>query len=144
MTSDSRMSDDEPDLGALLARVLPHLAALEEPILREVGLSMWEYAIVTELASNPVVSQAELSRRTRRDRTRLGGHLDDLASRGIITRERSSDQRQNAVRLTRKGRTLYEKAKKSIRTVEEEFLHSTLSSRDAAHLRHLLKRLAAH
>ena len=142
MTSDSRMSADQPDLGALMARVLPHLAALEEPILREAGLSMWEYAIVTELASNPVVSQAELSRRTRRDPTRLGRHLDDLDSRGTITRERSSDQRQNAVRLTRKGRTLYEKVKKSIRTVEDEFLHSTLSSRDATRLRHLLKRLA--
>ena len=144
MTNDGNMSDDEPDLGALMARVLPHLAALEEPILREAGLSMWEYAIVTELASNPVVSQAELSRRTHRDRTRLGRHLDDLASRGIITRERSSDQRQRAVRLTRKGHTLYEKVKKSVRAVEDEFLHLTLSSRDAAHLRHLLRRLAAH
>jgi len=144
MTSDGNMSDDEPDLGALMARVLPHLAALEEPILHDAGLSMWEYAIVTELASNTVVSQAELSRRTRRDRTRLGRHLDDLASRGIITRERSSDQRQRAVGLTRKGRTLYEKVKKSVRTVEDEFLHLTLSSRDAARLRHLLRRLAAH
>lgn len=144
MTSDGNMSDDEPDLGALMARVLPHLAALEEPILREAGLSMWEYAIVTELASKPVVSQAELSRRTRRDRTRLGRHLDELASRGIITRERSSDQRQLAVRLTRKGRILYEKVKMSIRTVEDEFLHLTLSSRDAARLRQLLRRLAAH
>jgi DNA-binding MarR family transcriptional regulator len=144
MAGDGNMSDDEPDLGALMARVLPHLAALEEPILREAGLSMWEYAIVTELASNPVVSQAELSRRTRRDRTRLGRHLDDLASREIITRERSSDQRQRAVRLTSKGRTLYEKVKKSIRTVEDEFLHSTLSSKDAAQLRHLLRRLSAH
>lgn len=144
MSSDGNMSDDEPDLGALIARVLPHLAALEEPILSEAGLSMWEYAIVTELASNPVVSQAELSRRTGRDRTRLGQHLDDLASRGIITRERSSDRRQRAVRLTRKGRTQYEKVKDSIRTVEDEFLHSALSSRDAARLRHLLRRLAEH
>jgi DNA-binding MarR family transcriptional regulator len=140
----SNMSDDEPDLGALMARVLPHLAALEEPILREAGLSMWEYAIVTELASNPVVSQAELSRRTRRDRTRLGQHLDDLASRGIITREPSSDRRQRAVRLTRMGRNQYEEVKKKIRTVEDEFLHSALSSRDAARLRHLLRRLAEH
>lgn len=141
MTSDDNVSED---LGALMARVLPRLAALEEPILREAGLSMWEYAIVTELASNPVVSQAELSRRTRRDRTRLGGHLDDLASRGIITREPSSDQRQRAVRLTREGQTLYEKVHESIRTAEDEFLHAALSSSDATRLRRLLWRLAAH
>lgn len=144
MASDGNMSDDEPDLGALMARVLPHLAALEEPILREAGLSMWEYAIVTELASEPVVSQAELSRRTRRDPTRLGRHLDDLASRGIITRERSSDQRQRTVRLTREGHRLYVKVKKSVRTVEDEFLHARFSSTDAARLRQLLRRLAAH
>lgn len=144
MSSDGNEPVDEPDLGALMARVLPHLAALEEPILREAGLSMWEYAIVTELASNPGASQAELSRRTGRDPTRLGRHLEDLDSRGIVTRERASDQRQNAVRLTRKGRTLYEKVKRSIRTVEDEFLHSTLSTRDAARLRNLLKQLAAH
>lgn len=143
MTSDDNTSIDEPDLGALMARVLPHLAALEEPILRDAGLSMWEYAIVTELATKPVVSQAELSRRTRRDRTRLGGHLDDLASRGLIARERSSDQRQRAVRLTREGRALYEKVKMSIRAVEDEFLHSVLSSEEAARLRHLLARLVA-
>lgn len=136
------MSADEPDLGALIARVLPRLAALEKPILQEAGISMWEYAIITELASNPVVSQAELSRRTSRDPTRLGRHIDDLESRGIITRERSNDQRQNAVRLTQKGRTLCEAVKKSIRTVEDEFLHLTLSSRDATRLRHLLRRLA--
>lgn len=74
--------DEAADLGALTARVLPALAALEEPILRKAGISMWEYAIASELARNDGVSQAELSRRTRRDPTRLGRHLDDLSARG--------------------------------------------------------------
>lgn len=134
---------DEPDLGALLARVFPRLTAMEEPILREAGLSMWEYAIITELATSEVASQVELSRRTRRDRTRLGRHLDDLASRGFVTRTRASDQRQLSVHLTRAGRSLYTKAKQSIRAVEDEFLRSALGARDAAHLRRLLTQLAA-
>ncbi|MGC4191112.1 MAG: winged helix DNA-binding protein [Thermomicrobiales bacterium] len=133
---------NEPDLGALIARVLPHLMALEEPILREVGLSMWEYAIVTELASQAVVSQIELSRRTRRDPTRLGKHLDDLAARGLVVRERSDDHRQRTVRLTPAGELLYEGVKKRIRVVEDEFLRSALSATDAVSLRHALVRLA--
>lgn len=134
---------DEPDLGALMARVLPQLAALEEPILREAGLSMWEYAIVTELASAEVVSQVELSRRTRRDPTRLGRHLDELSGRGLVARARASDQRQRTVRLTGSGRVLYMKVKKRVRVAEDEFLHSALSAAEATRLRHLLARLAA-
>lgn len=140
--ADERPIEDEPDLGALLARVFPRLAALEEPILREAGLSMWEYAIISALASNEVVSQVELSRLTRRDPTRLGRHLDDLASRGLVVRERASDQRQLSVRLTSSGRSVYAEVKRSVRVVEDELLHSAFSGRDAARLRQLLARLA--
>ncbi|WP_454295301.1 MarR family winged helix-turn-helix transcriptional regulator [Salana multivorans] len=140
--ADERPIEDEPDLGALLARVFPRLAALEEPILREAGLLMWEYAIISALASNEVVSQVELSRLTRRDPTRLGRHLDDLASRGLVVRERASDQRQLSVRLTSSGRSVYAEVKRSVRVVEDELLHSAFSGRDAARLRQLLARLA--
>lgn len=141
--SDEGRPEDEPDLGALLARVFPRLAALEEPILRDAGLSMWEYAIVTELATSEVVSQVELSRRTRRDPTRLGRHLDDLESRGLVTRARASDGRQRTVHLTRSGQLVHEKVRRAIRAVEDELLHSRLSTRDAARLRRLLAQLAA-
>lgn len=135
---------DEPDLAALIFRVLPQLAALEEPILRDAGLSMWEYAIVTELAATDVVSQVELSTRTRRDPTRLGKHLDDLTARGLVARARAAtDKRQRTVQLTESGRALYTTAKQRVRAAEDEFLHSTLAAREATTFRHLLTRLAA-
>ncbi|MFD4407183.1 MarR family winged helix-turn-helix transcriptional regulator [Nocardia sp. NPDC058499] len=134
---------NEPDLAALIFRVLPELAALEEPILREAGLSMWEYAILTELAAAEVVSQVQLSRRARRDPTRLGKHLDDLAGRGLIVRARASDQRQRTVRLTDSGRRLFAKVKKRVRVAEDEFLDSILATGEAVSFRHLLTRLAA-
>lgn len=133
----------EPDLAALMARVFPRLAALEEPVLSEAGLSMWEYTIMTELATSEVVSQAELSRRTRRDPTRLGRHLDDLESRDLVARARASDQRQLSVRLTAAGRSLYASVKKAVRTVEDGLLHPALGESDAVRLRQLLARLAA-
>lgn len=142
MTGASGPLPDEPDLGALMARVLPRLITLEEPILGDAGLSMWEYAIVAEVASSAAMSQRELSRRTRRDPTRLGRHLDDLVSRGIISRERSRDQRQRTVSLTPSGRALFTEVRTKIRAMEDEFLHTTLSVNDATNLRRLLTRLA--
>ncbi|GAB3311525.1 MarR family transcriptional regulator [Epidermidibacterium keratini] len=134
---------DEPDLGALLARLLPRLAALEAPILQAEGLSMWEYAIVTELASGDAVSQVELSARTRRDPTRLGRHLDDLAARSIVVRERSADGRQRTVRLTKQGRAAYSRVKQAIRQIEDDLLTASLSAADARRLRQILARLVA-
>lgn len=133
----------EPDLAALMSRVFPQLAALEEPILQTAGLSMWEYAIISELATRTAMSQVELSRRTRRDPTRLGHHLDALCSRDVVIRERSTDQRQHTVRLTPNGRAEHDRVKRAIRAVEDEFLHAVLSTADAVKLRSLLSRLSA-
>lgn len=132
----------EPDLAALMARVLPRLAAMEEPLLRDAGLSMWEYAILTEVASSAAMSQVELSRRTRRDPTRLGRHLDALVSRGLVSRERSRDQRQRTVGITSRGRTLLDAVRGKIREAEDELLHAVLTTSDAAILRDMLIRLA--
>jgi len=131
----------EPDLGALLARLLPRLAAAEEPILAGAGLSMWEYAIMTELASGAVVSQADLSRRTGRDPTRLGRHLDDLRERGLVAREQASDRRRRSVRLTAEGERLYREVKAQVRAAEDDLLHDRLTADEAARLRQLLARL---
>ncbi|QCQ91184.1 MarR family winged helix-turn-helix transcriptional regulator [Rhodococcus sp. SGAir0479] len=132
----------EPDLAALMARVLPRLAAMEEPLLRDAGLSMWEYAILTEVSSSAAMSQVELSRRTRRDPTRLGRHLDALVSRGLVSRERSRDQRQRTVGITSGGRTLLDAVRGKIREAEDELLHAVLTTSDAAILRDMLIRLA--
>ena len=103
MVNDDSASGAEPDLGALLGRLIPHLITLEEPILRAAGLSMWEYAIVSEIAATPAVSQRELSERTGRDPTRLGKHLDELQRRGIVSRDRSGSRTSGPSRSRRRG-----------------------------------------
>ena len=143
MTGSRNAPGDEPDLAALIFRVLPRLGALEEPVLRDAGLSMWEYAILTEVASGAAVSQKERSRRTRRDPTRLGRHLDELVSRGLVGRERSQDQRQRTVEITDTGQSLLDTVRGRIRTVEDELLHTALPESDATRLRDLLAKLAA-
>ncbi|WP_084727846.1 MarR family winged helix-turn-helix transcriptional regulator [Rhodococcoides yunnanense] len=142
MTGSENPLRDEADLTALMFRVLPRLAALEEPLLRDAGLSMWEYAILTEVASSSAMSQVELSRRTRRDPTRLGRHLDALVSQGLVSRERSRDQRQRTVGITSSGQVLLDTVRGRIREVEDELLHAALTESDAAILRDMLARLA--
>lgn len=132
----------DPDLGALIARLIPKLMALEEPILAEAGLSMWEYAIVGELAAGTALSQVELSRRTRRDTTRLGRHLDDLVARGVVERQRSTDQRRHTVQLTHDGHAAHQRVKQRIRAAEDELLRTVFSAAKAAEIRRLLTLLA--
>lgn len=143
MTGSENPAHEKADLAALMFRVLPRLGALEEPLLRDAGLSMWEYAILTEVASSAAMSQVELSRRTRRDPTRLGRHLDALVSQGLVSRERSRDQRQRTVGITSSGQTLLDAVRGKIREAEDELLHAALTESDATILREMLARLAA-
>lgn len=94
-------------------------------------------------ARNDGVSQVELSRRTRRDPTRLGRHLDDLSARGLVARSRGRDQRQLAVTLTPAGRELLDAVRNEIRGREDEFLAAVLSPLEAVELRRLLAILAS-
>ncbi|WP_238420226.1 MarR family winged helix-turn-helix transcriptional regulator [Gordonia sp. 'Campus'] len=133
----------EPDLGALVGRLVPRLIALEEPILRTAGLSMWEYAIVSEVAATAALSQRELSQRTGRDPTRLGRHLDELQERDIVSRERSGNHRQWSVSVTEHGRELHARVRSEIRSVEDELLRGAMSDSQAATFRQLLRQLVA-
>lgn len=133
----------EPDLGALVGRLVPRLVALEEPILRAAGLSMWEYAIVSEVAATTALSQRELSQRTGRDPTRLGRHLDELQGRDIVSRERSGNHRQWSVSVTEHGRELHARVRSEIRSVEDELLRGAMSDSQAATFRRLLRQLVA-
>lgn len=142
MTGSEGPLRDEADLAALMFRILPRLATLEEPLLQDAGLSMWEYAIMTEVASSTAMSQVELSRRTRRDPTRLGRHLDELVSRGLVSRERSRDQRQRTVGITSDGQILLDAVRARIRAAEDELLHAALVESESTVFRQLLARLA--
>lgn len=134
---------DEPDLAELIVRLLPRLGAAEEPILQSSGITMWEYAILTELARDTAISQTDLSRRTGRDTTRLGKHLNDLVARELVERERSNDGRQRTVHITDSGRAVHAGAKASIRSAEDAVLHESLSPAEASDLRLLLAKVGS-
>lgn len=135
-------SSSRADLAALFSAILPRLAELEAPILSSAGLSMWEYAILTELVEGTALAQIELSRRVRRDPTRLGRHLDELEARGLVTRGLAADKRQRLVRPSETGQGVQHRARLAIRTAEDDLLSQALTSRQARALRDHLDKLA--
>jgi len=128
----------EDDLGAIFSRLLAVIAEREAPILAGHGLTMWEYVILVPLVGRPGMSQKELARRSRRDPTRLIGHLDVLEDRALITREvDETDRRRRAVRLTDRGDEVIRATRREIRAMESELLEG-LSAGDQAVLRRSL------
>ena len=77
--------DDRLDLAHALSLVLRAALAAEEPVLRDHGLQMWDYAVLGALEHGPAPTQSELATAVRRDKTRLLPILDRLESGASCT-----------------------------------------------------------
>jgi len=132
---------DRRELGDLFTRLSRAMIAVEQPILDSQGLSMWGYAVLTELARGPAATQLDLARETGADKTRLIGHLDRLEADGLVRREPDpADRRAHRVVLTREGRRRFDAAAAEIRAAEEELLAALPATQRRA-LEHGLPRL---
>ncbi|SNT40471.1 MarR family winged helix-turn-helix transcriptional regulator [Rhodococcoides kyotonense] len=115
--------EESEELGALLSQLLSLVVEREAPILEAHGVTMWEYVILSRLWGEPGLTQKELATRTRRDPTRLIGHLDALGDRQLIVRVvDEADRRRRMVELTDEGRTLVRAARRDIRKMEGDLL----------------------
>lgn len=124
------MHPDRPDLAALLARLLVMVRSHEEPILAAHDLSMWDYVVLTFLASTPAPTQAELARETGRDKTRLISNLDRLEALKLVHRRPDpADRRNRIVTITPAGSSLHARCRKAIREMESELLADLPASR---------------
>jgi len=112
-----------PDLGAMLGPIGRGLVAMEMPILREHGLSMWGYAVLTGLEGQPVRTQAALAEAIGADKTRLIPVLDELQAAGLIDRHAAPDDRRARVlSITDEGRRRRDAARTAIQSRENRLL----------------------
>ncbi|MFR9753076.1 MarR family winged helix-turn-helix transcriptional regulator [Nocardia sp. 004] len=75
-----------------------------ERALESTGSRRHHYALLATLAEFGPVSQAELGRRTRIDRSDIVAAVNDLAERGAVERSPDpADRRRNIVTLTTEG-----------------------------------------
>jgi len=130
------VSDERPDLAAMLHPLLRALIAVELPVLAEHDVSMWGYSVLTALDDTPVRTQAALADAIGADKSRIISTLDELQDAGLI--ERTPDPNDRRVRLlsiTPKGRRVRRSVRKGIRADEDRLLATLPSSDRQAFLR---------
>ncbi|WP_404430799.1 MarR family winged helix-turn-helix transcriptional regulator [Microbacterium lacus] len=106
------------------------------------GLRVRSYSVLALVSGAARVSQRELAEYLRLDPSQVVTLVDELQSRGLVTREPDPrDRRANVVVATEKGRALHAQASTSARAAERE-LHDELSETDRSVLTDLLRRMA--
>jgi DNA-binding MarR family transcriptional regulator len=134
--------DDRPDLAALVVPLGRALTAAEQPVLREHGLSMWAYIVLSRLGAEPVRGQVVLAEAIGADKTRIIEVLDDLQERGLIARTPDPDDRRvRLLTVTAAGKRLRERVRRAIRRNEDRLLE-TLPPQDRAAFLRALRELA--
>jgi len=117
------VSDERPDLAAMLHPLVRALIAMELPVLAEHEVSMWGYSVLTALDDTPVRTQAALADAIGADKSRIIGTLDELQDAGLIARTPDpGDRRVRLLSITAKGREVRRAVRKDIRAHENRLL----------------------
>jgi DNA-binding MarR family transcriptional regulator len=112
--------------------------------LEEVGLGMYDHAILALLDEEPRETQAMIADALGYDRSHLVGVLDELEERGLIERRRDTlDRRRHLVSLTPAGKKALTQVRALARKVDNEFFEP-LDADERKTLTALLARVAAH
>jgi MarR family transcriptional regulator, organic hydroperoxide resistance regulator len=102
--------DLESSVPYLLARAGMRTGQAFTLELRQFGLTLNDWRVCASLRSNPHQRLMDLAHKTSADASTLSRVVDGLLQRGLLTRERSSeDARAVALRLTPDGESLMEK-----------------------------------
>ncbi len=132
-------------LGYSLAQAaIPSLKIFTKRIGEPFELRRIDFTILMLVASNPHVTQRQMSLALEVSAPRLTLVCDKLVERGLITRTRSEeDRRKQTIALTRKGAALARKAERIADGMESELL-GHLSEVERAQLFQLLEKVARH
>jgi DNA-binding MarR family transcriptional regulator len=110
----------------------------------ELGLSMYDHAILALLSEEPRETQAMIADALGFDPSHLVGVLDELEERGLIERRRDpSDRRRHLVTLTPAGEGALTQLRGVVKRVDDEFF-KPLDDAERKTLTALLARLASH
>lgn len=91
-----------------------------EELLRPLGLSMSQYAVLRAVADNPAAPAAELARQTFVTRQSLRDVLGGLEAAGLVSvAERPVTGRARPVTLTEAGRSLLAKAERIVLDIDD-------------------------
>jgi DNA-binding MarR family transcriptional regulator len=128
----------------LLARLGYALKARLVEEFEQAGFSIYQYGVLATLSEGACGTQATLADVLHLDRSLLVGVLDELEERGLVERQRdSNDRRRHAVSLTSEGKRQLVKLRKLVKGIEEAVLEP-LEQRSRDSLHKALLTLAVH
>lgn len=131
------------DLSFLLARANALSLAAGNAALGHHGLRVRSYSVLALAAGPRQPTQRELAELLRLDPSQVVALVDDLQSRGLVTRQPDpSDRRANVVVATDDGRVACEAASIAAAAAQDEQLLNVLSPSERAQLAELLRRIA--
>jgi DNA-binding MarR family transcriptional regulator len=131
-------------LGLLLSQIGTHAALSFGRKIAGFGISPPHVGILRWIHANAGKNQRELASHLGVVPSRLVVLLDELEGKGLVARERSTqDRRSQQLQLTRKGTRLLEKVER-IATAHEADLGSGLTELERETLIELCAKLAAH
>ncbi len=108
---------------------------------REFGITARQYAVMTAIAHNEGLSQTDLVQMTGIDRSTLADVVQRLLKRGLVQRERTSqDGRTYAVALSQSGHDLLEAIRPSARRADR-LVQACLGEEEATIVAEVLNRL---
>jgi len=136
---DSRLAGEAEFLAARAAAVGSALANRE---LRELGLRVRSYSVLSLASEAQPPTQRQLADFLRLDPSQIVALVDELETAGLIRREADpGDRRSRIVVATAEGRRLLARAAKAARVAEDEAL-APLTVHERAQLTALLRRIA--
>jgi DNA-binding MarR family transcriptional regulator len=128
----------ESRVGYLVKRVQQRFRQLSDELLRPLGLSIAQYAVLRALADHPGASSAELARLCFVTRQSLQDVLGGLRKAElVVVSDEATVGRSRPVRLTPAGRRALRAADRVILRIDEQML-SGISARDQQTLARLL------
>ena len=110
-------------LGYLLKHVQLRFFEFSASVLAPLGVSGQEAAVMRAIDSPEPLSQGDIARRMRIDRTTMVALIDDLERKGLAQRRQDpGDRRKNVVELTGAGRETLRLANEAAGEAEQVFL----------------------
>jgi DNA-binding MarR family transcriptional regulator len=126
----------------LLSRANARAQAIRGDAFAAAGSSGYLTRLLASLADEGAASQIELSRRSGIDPSDVVAAVNDLVSRGFVTRKRDPhDARRNVVTLTRAGRAELTRLDTVVAEIQDHVL-APLSESERRQLRRILTKLA--
>jgi len=125
-----------------LAQLGTHGARRFAERVAEIGLTAPDAGLLRKIASDPGVSQQALAEHLGVMPSRMVALVDELETKGIIERQRSTEDRRNyALQLTERGRQVLGELSR-VAVEHEESLCAALSKEERVQLRDLCRRMA--